>query len=65
MIYELAAIKVKAEALLMEVPESSSVYDEAQRLLGYLKHFMAITDDEIPRTSLLREFIGGSVFDVG
>lgn len=65
MIYELAAIKEKAESLLKEVPESASVYSEAQRLLGYLSHFEAITDDEIPRTSLLREFIGGSVFDVG
>lgn len=65
MVYELAAIKEKAEALLKEVPIEAPEFDEAQRLLGYLKHFEAITDDEIPRTSLLREFIGGSVFDVG
>lgn len=63
--YELAAIKDKAEALLKDVPEDAAEYTDAQRLLGYLSHFESITDDEIPRTSLLREFIGGSVFDVG
>lgn len=65
MVYELAAIKDKAEALLRQVPEDASVYDVARKLINYLEHFEAITDDEIPRTSLLREFIGGSVFDVG
>lgn len=65
MVYELAAIKDKAEALLKEVPADAAEYGEAQRLLSFLAHFDSITDDEIPRTSLLREFIGGSVFDVG
>lgn len=65
MVYELAAIKDKAVALLKEVQEDAPEYYEAKRLLNYLKHFDSITDEEIPRTSLLREFIGGSVFDVG
>lgn len=65
MVYELAAIKDKVTGLLEAVPADAAEYKEAQRLLGYLNHFEAITDEEIPRTSLLREFIGGSVFDVG
>lgn len=65
MVYELAAIKDKAEALLLQVPKDSPEYEHAKKLLYYLEHFDAMTDDEIPRTSLLREFIGGSVFDVG
>lgn len=65
LIYELAAIKEKAETLLKDVPADSVEAPKAQELIGYLSHFEAISDDEIPRTSLLREFIGGSVFDVG
>ena len=65
LIYELAAIKDKAETLLKSVPQDSAEYPKAAKLLEALSHFDSITDDEIPRTSLLREFIGGSVFDVG
>jgi len=65
MIYELAAIKDKAIPLLKEVSKDCEEYELAQHLLGYLEKFIAITDEEIPRTSLLREFIGGSIFDVG
>ena len=65
MFYELAAIKDKAFPLLEAVPEDSEEYEIAHRLLGYLEKIIAIADDDIPRTSLLREFIGGSIFDVG
>lgn len=65
MMYELAAIKDKAIDLLTKVPTDCEEYGFAKRLTSYLEKFIAITDDEIPRTSLLREFIGGSIFDVG
>ena len=63
--YELSAIKDKAEPLLKAVPKDCPEFETSNRLLGYLEKFIAITDNEIPRTSLLREFIGGSIFDVG
>ncbi len=65
MVYELAALHPKALHVLNEVPFNSPCYDEAQRLLKFLAYFTPIPDDEIPKNSLLREFIGGSVFDVG
>lgn len=65
MIYELPAIKVKAEMVLREVPHDAPEINEAQRLLRFLEYFKPIYDNEIPYNSLLREFIGGSVFDVG
>ncbi len=65
MLYELAAIKPKAEEVLRMVPEDCPEYDTARRLLTFLSCFTAIDPDNIPRTSLLREFIGGSIFDVG
>lgn len=65
MLYELAAIKPKAEQVLRMVPEDCPEYATAQKLLMFLGCFTAIESDSIPRTSLLREFIGGSIFDVG
>ena len=62
MLFELGVIKSKAEPVLDEVPESSEAYAEAYRLKKFLKHFKTIPADEIPPTSLLREFVGGSSF---
>ena len=64
-IYELAAIKPKAEEVLRQVPKDAKEYETALKLLGFLSCFSAIESKDIPRTSLLREFIGGSFFDVG
>ena len=62
MIYELAAIKQHAEPILMQVPRNVHEYSEAYRLLKFLSYFNHITDRELPPTSLLREFLGGSSF---
>ncbi|MCG8322155.1 MAG: hypothetical protein MI921_21845, partial [Cytophagales bacterium] len=61
-IYELAVFKKYAEPLLKEVPENRPEYCEAVRLLKFLSYFKPIDDSEIPPTSLLREFLGGSSF---
>jgi len=65
MVYELPALYSKAFKVLIEVPSDSPVAEEAHRLLSFLSNFVQIPDEEIPNNSLLREFIGGSVFDVG
>lgn len=65
MLYELAAIKEQATKVLQEVAHDAPEYDEAQRLLKLLEPFSPIPHNEIPMNSLLREFIGGSVFNVG
>lgn len=63
LIYEMAVIKKYAEPLLEAVPrESGKPYMIAKRLLRLLKHVKSMEDDVIPNNSLLREFIGGSVF---
>ncbi len=62
MIYELAAIRQHAEPILMQVPKTVPEYSEAYRLLKFLSYFNHITDRELPPTSLLREFLGGSIF---
>ncbi|NLD23929.1 MAG: nucleoside kinase [Bacteroidales bacterium] len=62
MIYELAAIRQHAEPILMQVPKTVPEYSEAYRLLKFLSYFNYITDRELPPTSLLREFLGGSSF---
>jgi len=65
MIYELAALKVKAEEVLKEVPLDCPEAPTVRLLQGFLSNFEPIDINQIPRTSLLREFIGGSLFDVG
>lgn len=65
MVYELSALYPKAIKVLSEVPADSPLMPEAHRLLHFLTFFVPIPDKEIPMNSLLREFIGGSVFDVG
>lgn len=62
MVYEMAAIRPLAEPLLLDVPEGVPEYTEAQRLLRLLRFNRIIPSSEIPRASLLREFVGGSVF---
>lgn len=62
MLFELAVIKTQAEPLLQQVPENCEEYSEAYRLLKFLKYFKGIPYDNIPPTSLLREFLGGSSF---
>ena len=61
-IYELAALRKYAEPILLQVPKSSPEYAEANRLLKFLSYFNYINDSEMPPTSLLREFLGGSSF---
>ena len=62
MLFELAAIKQQAEPLLEQVPENSNEYSEAYRLLKFLKYINPIPYQQVPSTSLLREFLGGSSF---
>ena len=62
MIYELAVIKAQAEPLLEQVPENAEEYAEAYRLRKFLKYFAPLPADQLPPTSLLREFLGGSSF---
>ncbi len=65
LIYELAILKSYAEPLLFSVPRDSAEYLEAKRLLKFFDYFLPAPSEEIPHNSLLREFIGGSVFPVG
>ena len=62
MIFELAVIKQQAVPLLEQVPENCDEYSEAYRLLKFLKYIKPITNRQVPPTSLLREFLGGSSF---
>ena len=63
-IYEIAVLKQYAEPLLFAVPRDCLEYQEAKRLLKFLEYFLNIPSEAIPKTSLLREFIGGSCFEV-
>lgn len=60
--YELAALRKYAEPILIQVPKTSPEFAEASRLLKFLSYFSYINDSEMPPTSLLREFLGGSSF---
>ena len=62
MLFELAVIKQQAEPLLELVPENCDEYSEAYRLLKFLKYIRPIPNRQLPPTSLLREFLGGSSF---
>ncbi len=61
--YELPVLKPFAERLLYSVPDTEEVYGMARQLLKFLDNFLEIEPDEIPPTSILREFVGGSSFD--
>ncbi len=62
MLFELAVIKSQAEPLLEQVPENCPEFAEAYRLLKFLRYIKPIPETQIPPTSLLREFLGGSSF---
>ncbi len=62
LLYEFAVLKRYAEPILSTVPQSCPEYAEAYRLMKFLNYFVQIRDNEIPPTSLLREFLGGSSF---
>ncbi len=62
MLYELAALRKYAEPILAQVPESNKANAEAYRLLRFLRYFNYIPTEELPGTSLLREFLGGGIF---
>ncbi|MBR0302291.1 MAG: nucleoside kinase, partial [Clostridia bacterium] len=64
-LYELAVLKIFAEPLLFAIPHDAPEYPEAKRLLKFLEYFLALSPEDVPRNSLLREFIGGSFFPVG
>lgn len=61
-VYELAVLKPKAEAILLEVPQNCPEYAEARRLIKFLSYVKPLSDVSIPPTSILREFLGGSSF---
>ena len=64
LIYELAALKGYAEPLLFGIPHDVPEYAEAKRLLKFFDYFVGVPSEEIPKNSILREFIGGSSFHV-
>ena len=60
--YELAVIRTHAEPILRAVPQNIKEYSEARRLLRILEYIVPLQDDELPPTSVVREFLGGSSF---
>ena len=62
LVHELAVLKIYAEPILRVLDSSEKEYAEALRLLNFLSHFMGLLPDEVPPTSIIREFIGGSSF---
>ena len=63
-VYELSVLKQYAEPLLFGIPRESPEYMEAKRLLKFLDYFLGVNTEDIPRNSIVREFIGGSCFKV-
>ena len=59
LIYETALLKPYVEPLLFGVPHDCPEYLEAKRLLKFLNYFLPLPADNVPKTSLLREFVGG------
>lgn len=64
MVYELSVLKIYAEPALFSVPEGTSEYMEAKRLLKFLDYVLGISNEDVPKNSILREFSGGSAFPV-
>lgn len=64
-LYELAVLKTFAEPLLFSISRDAPEYPEAKRLLKFLEYFLGLSCEDVPRNSLVREFIGGSIFPVG
>ncbi len=64
MVYELAVLKQFAEPILFDIPEDDSAYQEAKRILKFLDYFVGVSSEEVPKNSLLREFVGNSCFHI-
>ncbi len=64
LVYELAVLKLYAEPMLFSIPHDSGEYEEAKRLLKFFDYFIGLDSEYVPRTSLLREFIGGSWINI-
>lgn len=64
LLYELAVLKQYAEPILYSIPRDSAEYSEAKRILKFLDYFLGVSSEQIPQNSILREFIGGSCFNV-
>ena len=64
LIYELAVLKQYVEPLLFGIPKDCPEDTEAKRLLKFLDYFIGVSSEDIPKNSILREFIGGSCLDV-
>lgn len=64
LLYEIAVLKVYAEPLLFQIPRDSAEYFEAKRLLKFLDYFLPLPTEGIMQSSLVREFVGGSCFNV-
>ena len=64
LIYELGALKDYAMPLLEEIDNTNPEFSEAKRLYSFLNYFKSIPTEDIPSHSLIREFIGGSIFNV-
>ncbi|MCR5487398.1 MAG: nucleoside kinase [Lachnospiraceae bacterium] len=64
LVYELAVLKPLVEPLLFGIPKEDPCYQEAKRLLKFLEYFLSIDTEHIPKNSIVREFVGGSCFDV-
>ncbi|HCG58707.1 MAG TPA: nucleoside kinase, partial [Lachnospiraceae bacterium] len=62
LIYELGVLRLYAEPMLFSIREDEPEYTEAKRLLKFLDYFLPIPPDDIPKNSLVREFIGGGTF---
>jgi uridine kinase len=60
--YELAVLRTHAEPILRAVPQNIKEYSEARRLLHLLEYVVPLQDNELPPTSVVREFLGGSSF---
>ena len=61
--YEMGVLRIYAEPLLYAIKSTSEVYDEAMRLINVLRQFLPISSEEVPKDSILREFIGEGVFN--
>lgn len=64
LVYELAVLKLYAEPLLFNIPRDTEEFDEAKRLLKFLDYFLGVDSENIPKNSIIREFIGGSCLKV-
>ncbi|MBQ5851815.1 MAG: nucleoside kinase, partial [Lachnospiraceae bacterium] len=64
LIYELAVLKQFAEPLLYSIEPDEPEYFEAVRLLKFLSYFLGVNTEELPKNSIVREFVGGSCFKV-